>query len=324
MADDEIVVEIEEEKAPVVEKVVTATDPIADLKAQHDELVADRDREKQAAETARQQAAAERQRAAVAEKEVETARTEVAESRIGSVETGLSAAQTEADAAQADYTAAMEAGDWKRAGEAQRKMARAESTIGRLNEAKATLEVEKTTPPVRREAAPVVQADPLETFIAGRSAPTQAWLRAHPDEARALALGTDSRRAAKLTAADSDAVAEGFARDTPEYFSHVEKFLGLTKPNGKTNGNGATQQRRASAPVAPVQASAGGTNGGTEVRLSKGEAASATDGTLTWNYDDPSGQKRFKKGEPIGVAEFARRKLALQQSGQYDKSMTES
>ena len=60
------------------------------------------------------------------------------------------------------------------------------------------------------------------------------------------------------------------------------------------------------------------------VRLSKGEAASATDGTLIWNYDDPSGQKRFRKGDPIGVQEMARRKLALQQAGQYDKSFTES
>ena len=59
------------------------------------------------------------------------------------------------------------------------------------------------------------------------------------------------------------------------------------------------------------------------MRLSKGEAASATDGTLTWNYDDPSGQKRFKKGDVIGVQEFARRKLALKESGQYDKSLTE-
>ena len=326
MADDEIVVEIEEEKAPVVETVKTTTaDPIADLKAQHEELLADREREKQALAAANARAAAETQRATAAEREVETARTEITETRIGTVDAGISDAKTQADAAQADYTAAMEAGDWKRAGEAQRKMSRAEATLTRLEEAKTDLEVEKAAPKTEtRRDAPQQQADPLEAFISGRSAPTQAWLRAHPDEARALALGTDSRRAAKLTAADSDAVAEGYARDTQEYFAHVEKFLGLTKPNGKTNGNGATQHRRASAPVAPVQASAGGTNGGGDVvRLTKGEAASATDGTLIWNYDDPSGQKRFKKGDPIGVQEMARRKLALQQAGQYDKSFTE-
>ena len=59
------------------------------------------------------------------------------------------------------------------------------------------------------------------------------------------------------------------------------------------------------------------------MRLTPGEAASATDGILTWNYDDPSGQKRFKKGDAIGIQEFAQRKLALKQSGQYDKSLTE-
>lgn len=219
----------------------------------------------------------------------------------------------------------MEAGDWNKAAEAQERLADARATLGRLTEAKADLEIQKATPqrqPQRTEA-PQTQADPVEAFISGRSAPTAKWLRDHPDDARALATNSDPRRAAKLNAADSDAVAEGFARDTPEYFKHVETFLGIIKPNGKTNGATQTQRRAASAPVAPVASSAGGVSGGTEVRLSKGEAASATDGTLQWNYDDPSGQKRFKKGDPIGVQEFARRKLALKESGQYDKSLTE-
>lgn len=323
MADDEVVVEIEADEKPVAENSV-ATDPIADLKAQHDELVAEDKRKDQAIADANARAVVERQRAAAAEQERDATRSEITETRIGTVESGINAAKTEADAAQADYTAAMEAGDWKRAGDAQRRMSKAEATLSRLDEAKTNLEIEKATPkPEPRREVPAQQADPLEAFISARSAPTQKWLRDHPDEARALALGTDSRRAAKLNAADSDAVAEGYARDTPEYFGHVEKFLGMTKPNGKTNGNGTQQPRRASAPVAPVQASGGGSNGGTEVRLSKKEAASATDGTLVWNYDDPSGQKRFKKGDVIGTQEFARRKLAMQQSGQYDKSLTE-
>ena len=77
-------------------------------------------------------------------------------------------------------------------------------------------------------------------------------------------------------------------------------------------------------PVAPVQSSAGGTSGGgPEIRLSPGEAQSATDGTLVWNYDDPSGKNRFKKGDPIGIQEMARRKHELQKQNAYDKSYTE-
>ena len=77
-------------------------------------------------------------------------------------------------------------------------------------------------------------------------------------------------------------------------------------------------------PVAPVQASGGGTSGGgTEVRLTRGEANAATDGTLVWNYDDPSGQKRFRKGDNIGIQEMARRKLEMSKQGLYDKSFVE-
>jgi hypothetical protein len=55
--------------------------------------------------------------------------------------------------------------------------------------------------------------------------------------------------------------------------------------------------------------------------LTKNEAASATDGTLVWNYSDPKG--KFKKGEPIGIAEMARRKKTMKEQGLYDKSYME-
>jgi hypothetical protein len=46
----------------------------------------------------------------------------------------------------------------------------------------------------------------------------------------------------------------------------------------------------------------------------------ATDGTLVWNYDDPSGKAKFKKGEPIGIREMARRKSLMTKEGRYDRS----
>jgi hypothetical protein len=325
MADDEIVVEIEKEE-PEKKAGEQTTEPVAALQQQLTELQAETARERQDKDAANRRAAdAERGRVA-ALSEVESTRTEITETRLGTVEQGLSAAQAASDAAKTEYKAAMESGDWNKAAEAQEKLADARATLGRLTEAKADLEVQKTTPrSQQRTEAPQTQADPVETFISTRSAPTQKWLRDHPDDARALATNSDPRRAAKLNAADSDALAEGFVRDSAEYFAHVEKFLGIAKTNGKapTSGAAQTQRRAASAPVAPVASSAGGMSGGTEVRLSAGEARSATDGTLQWNYDDPSGQKRFKKGDPIGVQEFARRKLALKESGQYDKSLTE-
>jgi hypothetical protein len=150
-------------------------------------------------------------------------------------------------------------------------------------------------------------------------------LRDHPDDARILATNSDPRRAAKLNAADADAFAEGLTRGSKEYFNHVEKFLGITKPNGKaaTNGTAQTQRRAASAPVAPVAASAGGVSGGTEVRLSAGEVTSSEDGTHVWGeHDLKAGRIKDKSliGQPIGRFEMARRKDAMMKQGLYDKS----
>ena len=137
---------------------------------------------------------------------------------------------------------------------------------------------------------------------------------------------SDPKKNAKLSAAHYNAVAEGLAPDSSEYFDSVETFIGI-KGNGKANGhsNGKEQpKRKASVPVAPVQQSGGVTSGnGTEVRLNKSEAQAATDGTIVWNYDDPSGQKRFKKGDPVGVQEFARRKAKMTAQGLYDRSFSE-
>lgn len=331
MADDaEIVVEIEKDDGAVAAKTetTTAADPLADLKAQHAELEADRERERQGREAAQRQAESERQARLAAEQERDAGRTEITETRLGTVEQGLSAAQTASDAAKAEYKTAMEAGDWDKAAEAQVKIADARADLKRLLEAKSDLEAQKSSsPPLsapsRQEATRASSpADPVEAFIASRTEPTARWLREHKD------FITDPRKNAKMTGAHWDAIGEGLQTDTPEYFAHVEKYLGLTKaaPNGKGNGNGNGSQppaRRSasSAPVAPVQASAGGTSGGKEVRLTPGEAKTATDGTLVWNTDSKDG--RYKKGDPIGIQEFARRKSLMMEQGLYDKTYVE-
>lgn len=322
--DDETIVVIDDKQQAIPDagdQVVPADAAVAELKAQYEALQAETTRERERAAQAERTAQAERQARQKAESEVVTARTEIADSHLDTVTSGLSAAQTEAEAASAEWQAAMEAGDWAKAKVAQRKVANAEAKIVRLDEAKADLEARKAAPaqrePMRAESRIEVN-DPVEAFIQGRSEPTAKWLREHKEWI------TDARKNAKLTAAHHDAVAEGLNPDTPEYFSHVEKFIGLKKADTPNNGAGRPQPpRRQSVPVAPVnQTSANGVNG-REVRLSKREAEAATDGTHVWNYDDPSPQKRFRKGEPIGIQEFARRKAAMQAQGLYDKSVME-
>ena len=315
---DEIVVALDKEPSVTLPADTTQTtdkDPIADLQAQYADAQKEREREAERATAAERREVAERQRREAAERETQSARSEVVETRAGSIEAGLSAAQTESAAAKAEYKTAMEAGDWAKAADAQERLAGAQARIVRLDEAKADLEAAKTAP--RREQPTQVE-DPVEAYLQKLTPKSANWLRQHKDYV------TDTRKNAKLTGAHYSAVGEGLDVDSPEYFAHVEKALGMTESDGKAktvNGNGA--KRPASAPVAPVQASAGGTSGGVEVRLSKTEAQVAVDGTHIWNYDDPSGQKRFKKGDPIGVQECARRKKAMMYQGLYDKTYVE-
>lgn len=324
MADEDIVVALEADATAKSGEQIK--DPVADLKAQYDELQAQKDAETAGRVAAEQRAEQERRTRVAAENEAKASRTEITETRLSTVEQGLAAAKTESDAAKAAYSAAMEAGNWAAAADAQERLAAAQARLVRLDEAKADLEVTKSSTTTQRQADVSQRAidppgDPVEAFIASRDSGTQAWLRKHMDDARVLATNSNPRRVAKLNAADNDAVAEGYERGSTQYFSHVEKYLGMTQPEKKDTPKPSV--KREGAPVAPVQASAGGVNGGTEVRLTKTEAQSATDGTLVWNYDDPSGQKRFKKGDPIGTQEFARRKLALQQNGAYDRAYVE-
>lgn len=324
---EEIVVKIEDDTSgdqtqQKTEKA-TAADPVAELAKQVKDLEGKADRERAGREEALRAADAARRDADQARKEAESAKGEAVDDRMAGITAGLDAAEAEASAAETEYKTAMEAGDFGAAAKAQRKMAGAEAKALRLTEAKDDLEATRREKPEPRTEQRTQQeqrppADPVEAYIRGRTEPTANWLRQHTDYI------TDHRKNAKLTAAHWDAVGDGLAPDTPEYFERVETFIGLRKADdGQQQTQQTTRPRRAS--VAPVTTSGGGTSGGgNEVRLSRGEAAAATDGTHVWNYDDPSGQKRFKKGDPIGVQEFARRKQEMQKQGLYDKALLEA
>jgi hypothetical protein len=327
MADEnEIIVNVEGEEGGSDDVIIADNDAVAELKRQHEALKADV--EKRDADLAVERAArfAADQRAADARAREAALHTRVTESQGDAIASGIDAAQAEASQAEADYAALMERGDFAGAAKAQRRMAAAEARILRFDEAKSDLEARKSAP--RTDDTPS-RADPVEAHLAKFTEPTARWLRDHKEWL------TDPRKNAKLTGAHHFAVAEGYDPDTPGYFEHVEKTLGLRDEpqparNGSGNGQAKTPARRSAPPVAPVNGSAGahssgsGDNRGNQVYLTKNEAASATDGTLVWNYDDPSGKDRYKKGQPIGIQEMARRKLEMQKRGLYDKNAIEA
>lgn len=325
MADEAINVEIEKVAEPQeadakvqvndAAKSAPEDEALKDLQSQFDTLKAETERERADKAMALQRANDAEAARRRAEQERDATKTEVTESRLDTVQQGIEAAKNEADAAESAYAEAQEKGDWKKAAAEQRKLAKAEARVAQLEVAKTDLEIAKTRTPQQEQPrrAPTAE-EATDTFISQQKPAVADWLRNHRDEARVLATGSDPRRVAKINSAHLSAIADGLDEGSPEYFSHVEKQLSPKQEPPKPQ-----QRKSQSAPVAPVQNGGGGTNGGGQtVTLTAAEARSATDGTLVWNYDDPTGQKRWKKGDVLGIQEMARRKLDGLKRGAYD------
>ena len=220
------------------------------------------------------------------------AQTELLEARRDEVATRLYEVAAKSDFAKKEIERANEAGDFGKLAEKQQEIAALEAQRHSL-----TLAADRLS---RAQPPP---ADPIEAFISGRASATQAWLRAHPDDARALALTTagrasveDTRRSAKINAAHNEAVAEGFAPDTPAYFNYVEHFLERRDRPSRSTRSSSEPEVHFVRPGDPIPAG--------HARLTQSEYEKATDGTLVWN----SGPK---KGQPIGAKEYVRRREAM-------------
>jgi len=252
------------------------------------------------------------------------AESQVVVSQIDTVESGIAQVQAEASQAEQDYARAFEAGDGPAMARAQRVMMRAETNLAKLTEAKQDLQEAAKRGPVQQQTRQQAQpaADPVERVASTLSPRSAAWIRSHPD------CITDPKMNARMMAAHNLAIADDIPLDSDEYFERIEKGIRpVQQQERKTTKVAATEGdgRRPSSGAASAAGSSGGMNGGaTTVKLTAREAASATDGTLVWNYDDPTGQSRFKKGDPIGLAEMARRKHEGQKAGLYDKNNFEA
>lgn len=306
--------------APVVEKVKEPA--VEDLKSQFAALQKTQEQTDQARIQAEQRARDAAQEAARARDEAAKARTETVESNINSVSSAMEAAQALAEAAENEYAAAMDAGDHKGAAKAQRKMADASYRIGRLEEGKADLEARKAEPAQTRQEptrAVPVEADPVERALANVTPRTAAWLREHKE------FVTDPKLNKKANAAHASAIAEDYIPDTDAYFDFCERFLGIKEePAARTEQRQQpTTRTRTAMPAAPVSREGGSSNGsgGQAVTLTPGEQRAATDGSVVHNWDDPNG--KFKKGDPVGLKEYARRKSAMQAEGRYANTYTD-
>ena len=326
MADEELKVDIIPDEQANVESAVTpepketveVKDPaMLDLMNQYKELEAkSKDAEKAKAEEINRRVAAE-QEVAQHRQAVEVSRRRETSSHLDTITTALAAAEQDAESAKREYIRARESNDFAAEAEAQDRLAKARSTATRLDEARQDIEARLKRPPP--QSPPPVPTDPVEAVAQRLTAKSAQWVRAHPEY-----IHTDGGMR-KLTAADAVAKDEGFIPDTPQYFERVEQYLGLRKAADVADSKPPTEasqvKPRSTPPVAPGAAVSGSSQ--PSVTLTQGEAATATDGTLIWNYDDPTGKNRWKKGDPIGVQEMARRKMEGKKRGLYDRAYLE-
>lgn len=274
----------------VVEKTGDTEDPkeaVADQLRKYEET---QEAERKAREAAEARAAAAEQRSKSLETEVATERKGRTEASQAAIDNAITAVEAKAQQAMDEYASAMEAGDYKAAGLAQRKIAKAERELGDLENGKVELS-RKPEPVVQKKADP---ADPFEQYVSQFSPRSQQYLRKN------ASYVTDAKLNKKMLAAHYEAEANDFVPDTDAYFDFLDQRMGkVAEPDKKADEPAKRSERRASAPVSRDTGTSNGKPGANVVRLTPGEVATA---------------------EALGLtnAEYARRKVAMQKEGRYE------
>lgn len=291
LKEDDIEVEIEAEQPaePAAASATGEQPPAADpaieaIKAQVAEHEANLEKE-------RSEKAAAEERARKAEAEAAVAKERVASSEIETLDAATAVVEREKDNAKRALKEAMEKGDFDGVISAQEQLAEHTYALKQLKEGKRALEQRAS----QRSAAP--STDPVETYISQFTPRSQNYLRQNIDFVK------DPAKNKRLVAAHYEAEAEGLAADSDAYFEFLDAKL---KPAAVEKTE--TRQSRRSTPAAPVSRgndlSSGGSGSERKVKLTPNEARAATDGTIVWNTGP-------NKGKPIGVKEYARRKMLM-------------
>lgn len=226
------------------------TDPAAASKAspaplsREDKTVSESD----VADLARELAAAKAE-AKASKTETATARAETAKARTSlssqvearfaaeeeAISQGTASAESQIERLIAEQAAAFEAGEWKKAGELGAEMAEAKVMAREFSFRKGQLDSAKEQMKSRAEAA--AKAPAAQPGIPAR---TQAWIDAHPK------FTTDAVYNAKAMLAHTEALAEGHAVESDEYFGFINKALG--------EGTKAVSEKTKAAPEADPEA----------------------------------------------------------------------
>ena len=142
------------------------------------------------------------------------ARGETQKSQLDLLKGAIEQTTQQNDVLEKQLADAYAAQDFAAVAKAQRAMSRNEARLSQLEAGKIRLE----------NAPPPAPTDPVEAFCKGMSAPSSAWVRAHPDFVH------DKQKNKQMIAAHELAIARGYKADTDDYFKSIEKTLDLSMP----------------------------------------------------------------------------------------------
>jgi len=174
-------------------------------------------------------------------------------------ENQIKALTDQMDSLEAQHAAAMNEGDFTNAAAINRKMQRLGGDLALAERDKIVLAQQRENMKVQhqrrvqpaqpRQPAEAEPTDPLERAIQGRTEPTKAFLRRHPE----LIRGDGSLKRTAIDAHES-ALDAGHTVDTPGYFGYIESIIGPARGEAMNGQPSPTHPRqRAPTMAAPVE-----------------------------------------------------------------------
>lgn len=163
-------------------------------------------------------------RAQQANHQINKAYQEVKDTNYQLITNALETVKSRAEMLKTAYRESMSVSDYDKAAEIQQAMIENDRQFSELKRGKKALKEqmkEAEAQPVHAVPPPV--ADPVEQMAQAVSPTSAKWLRDNRDALR------DERSIRKMFRAHEDAVDEGIAPDTPEYFGFIENRIGIRK-----------------------------------------------------------------------------------------------
>lgn len=189
--------------------------------------------------------------------ELARANDQLGQSRVAQVDSSITGLESKRDRLIKDHAQALADGEFEKASKLQFEMGECASELSNAKGVKTHLEGLKTKPAI---TDPNKSFD-KEEFLSQRTPATAAWLRQNDR------YFTDTEFQRQVTRAHNAALGEGLDADTPDYFTFIEKRVGLQAGDDNQDGGQITPRsdpvrtpgKRPQPAIAPTR-SGGGSN----------------------------------------------------------------